>query len=293
MRRDRRVGVVVDLGALDDRHPLVEQVDQRADHAGLRLAALAQEDHVVTGQEGVLQLGEHGVLVAEHLGEQLLTGPDPGRGVAADLGLHRDRLPAGGPQLAERGRQVVGGVGIVGCDMAAGYPCVPTRTCSRSGRRPRRSAGDGRTGDPAACSAAVAAAGGVAARRADGVPGQPRRGWSREHARPDQTRCVDRSASRGARAPQARRRPHAGSRPTGCTLDVGRAQEHAALRLHVVVGAPVADRHVALAHHLAVGRVERQPAPPRDRRFEPGVGLHDHGVAHRHRSPPSSSSVNR
>ena len=36
--RHRAVRVVVDLGAGDDRQPLVEQVDERADDAGLRLA---------------------------------------------------------------------------------------------------------------------------------------------------------------------------------------------------------------------------------------------------------------
>ena len=51
-----RVGVVVDLGAGDDRHPLVEQRGEGADHAGLRLPALAEEDHVVAGEERVLQL---------------------------------------------------------------------------------------------------------------------------------------------------------------------------------------------------------------------------------------------
>ena len=54
--RHRGVGVVVDLGAGDDRQPLVEQADERADHAGLRLAPLAEEDHVVAGEEGVLEL---------------------------------------------------------------------------------------------------------------------------------------------------------------------------------------------------------------------------------------------
>ena len=47
-------------------HPLVEQLGERADHAGLRLAPLAQEDHVVPGQQGVLELRDDRVLVAEH-----------------------------------------------------------------------------------------------------------------------------------------------------------------------------------------------------------------------------------
>ena len=50
----------------DDRQPLVEQVGERADHARLRLAALAQEDDVVPGEQRVLELRHDGVLVAEH-----------------------------------------------------------------------------------------------------------------------------------------------------------------------------------------------------------------------------------
>ena len=61
---DRMERVVVDLGVGDDGQPLVEQADHRADDAGLGLAALAQQDDVVTGQDGVLQLGKHRVLEA-------------------------------------------------------------------------------------------------------------------------------------------------------------------------------------------------------------------------------------
>ena len=70
--RDRVVRVVVDLAAGDDRHPLVEQRGERADHAGLRLAALAEEDHVVAGEQRVLELREDGVLVADHAVDERL-----------------------------------------------------------------------------------------------------------------------------------------------------------------------------------------------------------------------------
>ena len=79
---DRVVRVVVDLAAGDDRHPLVEQAGERADHAGLGLAALAEEDHVVAGEQGVLQLRHDGLLVAEDAFEQRLAGGDLGDGVA-------------------------------------------------------------------------------------------------------------------------------------------------------------------------------------------------------------------
>ena len=60
-----RSGCVVDLAAGDDRRPLVEQADEGADQAGLALAALAEEDEVVAGEQRALELGQHGVLEAD------------------------------------------------------------------------------------------------------------------------------------------------------------------------------------------------------------------------------------
>src|SRR5690606_22077956 len=54
----------------------------------------------------------------------------------------------------------------------------------------------------------------------------------------------------------------------------GGAGDRAAERRHVVVVATVADLDVAEADLPLVGRVEPEPAEPRDRRLEPGVGLH-------------------
>ena len=99
----RRVGVVVDLAAGDDRHPLVEEVGERPDDAGLRLTPLPQEDHVVAGEDGVLELREDGVLVAEHALDQRLPRPDAGDGVASHLLLDGNRGPAGLAQLADGG----------------------------------------------------------------------------------------------------------------------------------------------------------------------------------------------
>ena len=45
------VRMVVDLAAGDDRRPLVQQADQRADQPGLALAALAEQDDVVAGED--------------------------------------------------------------------------------------------------------------------------------------------------------------------------------------------------------------------------------------------------
>ena len=58
-------GIVVDLRMGHDGQPLVEEAHHGADDPGLGLAALPEEDDVVTGQDGVLQLGQDGVLESE------------------------------------------------------------------------------------------------------------------------------------------------------------------------------------------------------------------------------------
>ena len=52
---DGQVGIVVDLRARDDRQPLVQQSHERADHPALGLPPLAEEYHVVTCYERVLE----------------------------------------------------------------------------------------------------------------------------------------------------------------------------------------------------------------------------------------------
>ena len=118
--RHRVVRVVVDLAAGDDRHPLVEQAGERADHAGLRLPPLAEEDHVVAGEQCVLELRHHRVLVAGHPGEQRLAGGDLLDRVLANFLLHRARHPAGCAQFADRCCGRVGHVPV--SDMARNYP---------------------------------------------------------------------------------------------------------------------------------------------------------------------------
>ena len=82
---DRVVGIVPDLGSGHLRDPFVEQRGQGPDDPGLGLAPLAQEDDVVAGQEGVLQLGQDGVLEAEDPLHQGQAGGDPAGRVAPDL----------------------------------------------------------------------------------------------------------------------------------------------------------------------------------------------------------------
>ena len=54
---DRRVRVVVDLAAGDDGRPLVEQPAEGADQPRLPLAALPEQDDVVPGEQGALDVG--------------------------------------------------------------------------------------------------------------------------------------------------------------------------------------------------------------------------------------------
>jgi hypothetical protein len=99
--RHRRVRVVVDLAAGDRRCPLVEQADERADDARLRLAPLAEEDDVVAGEQRVLELGQHRVVEADDPVDQGLAGGDARQGVRPDLLLDGPRLPTARSQLAE------------------------------------------------------------------------------------------------------------------------------------------------------------------------------------------------
>ena len=52
--------------------PLVEQRRQRAQDAGLRLAAQPEKNEVVARQDGVDDLGTDGVVVADDAGKQRL-----------------------------------------------------------------------------------------------------------------------------------------------------------------------------------------------------------------------------
>ena len=104
---DRRVGVVVDLAAGDHRGPLVEQAADRADQPGLALAALAQQDDVVPGEQGALHVRQHGLVEADDAGEPILPGAHPRQQVLSDLLLDRAIDVAARLQLAQCGRPAV------------------------------------------------------------------------------------------------------------------------------------------------------------------------------------------
>ena len=72
---ERRQRVVVNLAAGHDRNLLVEQIDQAAQDAALRLAAQAEQDEVVPREDGVDELRDDGVVVADDAGEQRARRP--------------------------------------------------------------------------------------------------------------------------------------------------------------------------------------------------------------------------
>ena len=69
----------------DDRDVRVEQRRQRADDARLRLAALAEEHHVMAGEDGVLDLRDDRVVEADDAGQDALAAASLRQQVAPHL----------------------------------------------------------------------------------------------------------------------------------------------------------------------------------------------------------------
>ena len=99
--RDRLVGVLAELGAGDHRRPLVEQADQGAQQPGLALAALAEQDDVVAGEQRPLELRDHGGLEAVQAGPRVAALAQGGEQVVAQLLAQRLQLVAAGAELAD------------------------------------------------------------------------------------------------------------------------------------------------------------------------------------------------
>ena len=79
--------MVVDLAALDGRGPLIEQPGQGPDQPGLTLAAFAEQDDVVPGDQGPLEVGQDGLVEPDDAGEGILSGPHHGEQVLPYLCL--------------------------------------------------------------------------------------------------------------------------------------------------------------------------------------------------------------
>src|SRR6267154_87244 len=91
---NRRKRIVKDLAARKRRRVLVEQAGQRADDPRLRLPALAEKNHVMTGEHAVFDLRDYGFLVADDSRQDLLAAPQPREQILAHLHPHRQDLEA-------------------------------------------------------------------------------------------------------------------------------------------------------------------------------------------------------
>ena len=111
-RADRLVRVVVDLAALDGRAPLVEQHGQGADQPRLTLAPLAEQDRVVPGQHGPLDVRQHGLAEADDAGEAVFARAHPGQQVAAQFVFDGLVPVPGGAQFAQGCRAGPGRDGV-------------------------------------------------------------------------------------------------------------------------------------------------------------------------------------
>jgi hypothetical protein len=99
-RADRGERMVVDLASGDGGRPLVEQAGERADQPRLALAALAEQDHVVPGDDGALQVRQDGLAEADDAGKGILAGPHPGEQVPPDFRLYARELVIAGAEFA-------------------------------------------------------------------------------------------------------------------------------------------------------------------------------------------------
>ena len=62
----------MDLRAHEGRDDFVQEIDEQPRHPRLGLAALAEEHDVLAGEDGVLDLRDHRLLVADDGGEERL-----------------------------------------------------------------------------------------------------------------------------------------------------------------------------------------------------------------------------
>ena len=143
---DRGVGVVVDLAPLHHRDLLVQQSHQAPQDPAFRLPAQPQQDQMVPPEEGVDQLGDHAVVVADDAGEERLTRLQAGQEVLAQLVPHgagaEMRIVVGTPAEFAQGPGALGSLRhvssarplprgrSVSCSLVRGTTIVKGRWCS-------------------------------------------------------------------------------------------------------------------------------------------------------------------
>jgi hypothetical protein len=93
----------VDLAARHDGNAIVEQIGERAQDAALRLAAEAEQNEIVSGQNGVDELRDHRLVVADDPGEEALARLQLAHQIVANFLLDRSRAIVRPTKLAEGG----------------------------------------------------------------------------------------------------------------------------------------------------------------------------------------------
>ena len=110
---DRIQRIVVDLASGHHGNPLVEERDQRAQEACLRLPAQAEEDEIVLGEQRVDELGDDRIVVADDAAKEWFAAPQPFNEVLPDFLVHaaprHGARVDGSAQIAQRGNRT--GVG--------------------------------------------------------------------------------------------------------------------------------------------------------------------------------------
>lgn len=104
-RRDRVVRVLPELRSVDDRRPFVEQPDHRAQQPGLALPALAEQNNVVTRDQGPLELRDDRGLEAVQTRPRIASLPEGGEQIAPDFGPQALVFVSGCPELSDRGNR--------------------------------------------------------------------------------------------------------------------------------------------------------------------------------------------
>src|SRR5207244_3997035 len=66
---DGKEGIVIDLATFDDWNDVIQEFNQPAENPALGLAAQAEEDHVVPGEDGIHNLRNDGFFIADDAGE--------------------------------------------------------------------------------------------------------------------------------------------------------------------------------------------------------------------------------
>ena len=103
--RDRVVGIVVNFGSGNYRHPFIEQMSERANHACLGLTALTEKHNVMSSEKRILKLWHHGLFVSHHTFKQRKIVGDVVNCILTKFFLHRNGLPSRSLQGSQRGGQ--------------------------------------------------------------------------------------------------------------------------------------------------------------------------------------------